>query len=150
MTGTGDFQNNMMEDAEVLFRPYNSLYNTNYNLLINARKGLNTKIFYDILVLSGLEKDRLANIFHISLKTIMRYTQSNKVLDNTTSEQALKIMALFKKGLDVFGDLQGFRNWLSKPQYGLGRQVPYQLMETSLGIDLITEELLRIEYGATA
>jgi putative toxin-antitoxin system antitoxin component (TIGR02293 family) len=143
-------QNNLIEDAEVYFRPYNPLFNTNYNLVINARKGMNTKIFYDILVLTGLEKDQLANMFHLSLKTIMRYTQANKNLDITTSEQALKIVALFKKGVDVFGSLAVFRNWLAKPQYGLGRQVPFQLMETSLGIDLITEELMRIEYGATA
>jgi putative toxin-antitoxin system antitoxin component (TIGR02293 family) len=143
-------QNNLIEDAEVYFRPYNPLFNTNYNLVINARKGMNTKIFYDILVLTGLEKDQLANMFHLSLKTIMRYTQANKNLDITTSEQALKIVALFKKGVDVFGSLAVFRNWLAKPQYGLGRQVPFQLMETSLGIDLISEELVRIEYGATA
>jgi putative toxin-antitoxin system antitoxin component (TIGR02293 family) len=150
MIKKGSVQNNLIEDAEVYFRPYNPLFNTNYNLVINARKGMNTKIFYDILVLTGLEKDQLANMFHLSLKTIMRYTQANKNLDITTSEQALKIVALFKKGVDVFGSLAVFRNWLAKPQYGLGRQVPFQLMETSLGIDLITEELMRIEYGATA
>jgi putative toxin-antitoxin system antitoxin component (TIGR02293 family) len=150
MAGTGDFKNNLVEDAEVYYRAYNPMFNTNYNLVINARKGVDTKIFYDILVLSGLEKDRLANMFHLSLKTIMRYSQSNKNLDMTTSEQALKIVALFKKGNDVFGSLQIFRNWLAKPQFGLGRQVPFQLMETSLGIDLISDELSRIEYGATA
>jgi putative toxin-antitoxin system antitoxin component (TIGR02293 family) len=150
MTGTGDFKNNLVEDAEVYFRPYNTMFNTNYNLVVSARKGVDTKIFYDILVMSGLEKDRLANMFHLSLKTIMRYSQANKNLDITTSEQALKIMALFKKGNDIFGNLAGFRNWLAKPQYGLGRQIPFQLMETSLGIDLISEELSRIEYGATA
>jgi putative toxin-antitoxin system antitoxin component (TIGR02293 family) len=150
MAGTGDFNKNKVEDAEVYFKPYNALFNTNYNLVINARKGIDTKIFYDILILSGLEKDRLADMFHISLKTIMRYTQANKTLDITASEQALKIVALFKKGVEVFGNLQIFRNWLAKPQYGLGRQIPFELMETSLGIDLITEELSRIEYGATA
>jgi putative toxin-antitoxin system antitoxin component (TIGR02293 family) len=150
MAGTGDFKNNLVEDAEVYYRAYNPMFNTNYNLVINARKGVDTKIFYDILVLSGLEKDRLANMFHLSLKTIMRYSQSNKNLDMTTSEQALKIVALFKKGNDVFGSLQIFRNWLAKPQFGLGRQVPFQLMESSLGIDLISDELSRIEYGATA
>lgn len=147
MTGTGDFKNNVVEDY---FLPYNSLYKSDYSLVVNARKGVGTQIFYDILVLSGLEKDRLANMFHLSLKTIMRYAQANKNLDITTSEQALKIMALFKKGTELFGDLQIFRNWLAKPQYGLGRQIPFELMETSLGIDLISEELSRIEYGATA
>lgn len=141
---------NVVKDAELYFQPYNPYFSSNYNMVISARKGLHTKIFYDILVLSGLEKIQLADIFHISLKTITRYTQSNKVLDMTTSEQALKIMALLKKGLEIFGDLEVLRNWLSKPQFGLGMQTPFQLMETSLGIDLISEELMRIEYGATA
>ncbi|MES2797622.1 MAG: antitoxin Xre/MbcA/ParS toxin-binding domain-containing protein [Bacteroidota bacterium] len=150
MTGTGDFKKNSLEEPELFFRPYNPLFNTNYNLVINAKKGVDVKIFYDILILTGLEKDRLASMFHLSMKTIMRYNQANKNLDTITGEQALKIVALFKKGYEVFGSLPVFRNWLTKPQYGLGRQIPFDLMETSLGIDLITEELIRIEYGTTA
>ena len=57
---------------------------------------------------------------------------------------------LFKKGNEIFGELEAFRRWIMKPAYGLGWEVPSELMETSGGIELIMEELYRIEFGATA
>jgi putative toxin-antitoxin system antitoxin component (TIGR02293 family) len=140
----------ILNEPEAYYGSYRPMVKNSYNLLINARRGVDTKIFYDIVLLSGLEKDRLAAMFHLSLKTIMRYTQANKPLDTPTGEQALKIMALFQKGTEIFGDLRALRSWLAKPQYGLGQQIPFELMESSLGIDLVSEELSRIEYGATA
>ncbi len=144
------FEQNILNEPEVVYQRYSPSMQDKYNIVLNARNGLSTKAFYDIVMLTGMKKEDLAEIFHTTMKTIMRYTQSNKKLDITTSEQALKIIALFKQGNDLFGNIQSFRNWLAKPQYGLGRQVPLQLLETSSGIDLISDELSRIEYGATA
>jgi putative toxin-antitoxin system antitoxin component (TIGR02293 family) len=143
--------NNLIaSEPEMLYQRYSPQMQDKYNIVLNARNGLSTKAFYDIVMLTGIKKEELAEIFHTTMKTILRYTQANKNLDITTSEQALKIIALFKQGNALFGNLQSFRNWLSKPQFGLGRQIPFQLLETSTGIDLIAEELTRIEYGATA
>jgi putative toxin-antitoxin system antitoxin component (TIGR02293 family) len=144
------FESNVLNDAEVVYQRYNPSIQDKYNIVLNARNGLSTKAFYDIVMLTGIKKEELAEIFNTTMKTIMRYTQADKTMDITNSEQALKIIALFKQGNELFGDIQSFRNWLAKPQYGLGRQIPFQLMHTSLGIDLISEELSRIEYGANA
>ncbi len=144
------FENYMLNEPEMVYNRYDSQMQDKFNIVLNARNGLSTKAFYDIVMLTGIKKEELAEIFHTTMKTIMRYTQTNKNLDITSSEQALKIISLFKQGNELFGDLQLFRNWLAKPQYGLGRQIPFQLLETSSGIDLISEELSRIEYGATA
>ncbi len=144
------FENNILNEPEMVFKRYNPQMQDKFNIILNARNGLNTKAFYDIVMLTGIKKEELADIFHTTMKTIMRYTQANKNLDITTSEQALKIIALFKQGNELFGNLQSFRNWLAKPQYGLGQLIPFQLLETSSGIDLVSEELSRIEYGATA
>jgi putative toxin-antitoxin system antitoxin component (TIGR02293 family) len=144
------FENNLLSEPEMVYHRYNPQMQDKFNIVLNARNGLSTKAFYDIVMLTGIKKEELAEIFHTTMKTIMRYTQANKNLDITTSEQALKIIALFKQGNELFGNLQSFRNWLSKPQFGLGKQIPMLLLETITGIDLISEELSRIEYGATA
>lgn len=144
------FEANILNEPEMVYQRYNPSIQDKYNIVLNARNGLSTKAFYDIVMLTGIKKEELAEIFHTTMKTIMRYTQSEKNLDITASEQALKIIALFKQGNELFGDIQSFRNWLAKPQYGLGRLIPFQLLQTSSGIDLISDELSRIEYGATA
>ncbi len=144
------FELNMLNEPEMVYQRYNPSIQDKYNIVLNARNGLSTKAFYDIVMLSGIKKEELADIFHTTMKTIMRYAQAGKNMDITTSEQALKIIALFKQGNELFGDIQSFRNWLGKPQYGIGRQIPFHLLQTSSGIDLISEELSRMEYGATA
>ena len=65
-------------------------------------------------------------------------------------EQVLKLLALARRGEDVFGSLPAFRRWLSKPAYGLGGQPPLALLQTSGGIDLVAEEVGRIAYGDLA
>lgn len=62
----------------------------------------------------------------------------------------LKIMALFQTGESVFGSADAFRRWMDKPAYGLGSQIPFDLLHTSGGIDLIMDEVVRIEYGDLA
>jgi len=122
-----------------------------YSIMANSIQGVSAKIFNDILEVSGIAKRFLAeNIFDMSVKTMSRYQKENKKLSPRLSETALKFVNLLDKGLEVFGELQAFRNWLSKPAYGLGNKIPIELLNTNTGIDLIEEELLRIEYGALA
>ena len=59
-------------------------------------------------------------------------------------------MALFRTGETVFGSAEAFRRWMDKPAYGLGDQVPFELLHTSGGIDLVMDEVVRIAYGDLA
>jgi len=64
--------------------------------------------------------------------------------------QSLKCMNLLIKGTEVFGEIDAFTRWLKKPAYGLGDKVPLDLLNTITGIDLVVEELIRIEFGVLA
>lgn len=57
-------------------------------------------------------------------------------------------MALYKKGQEIFGNFEAFNQWLKQPAYGLGGIIPFGLLYTQGGINLVMDELLRIEYGA--
>ena len=94
--------------------------------------------------------DELAALLHTTTKTLRTYRLSKKRLNPTASEQVLKLLALARRGEDVFGSLPAFRRWLSKPAYGLGGQPPLALLQTSGGIDLVADEVGRIAYGDLA
>jgi putative toxin-antitoxin system antitoxin component (TIGR02293 family) len=115
-----------------------------------ARSGMSPAVFVDLMFLSGFSKDELAPYFNTSSKTIHRYMSSGKVLDAFTGEQALAMKSLYQHGADLFDDLKSFRLWLQKPNYGLGNILPLELMKTPGGLRLVKEELMRIEFGATA
>ena len=119
-------------------------------LVLAALKGVPATTFFQIVDLTGYKREQLADLFDTSLKTFQRYEREQRNLNPQDSEKALKIMALFQKGEQVFGAAAPFRRWMDKPAYGLGNQVPFDLLHTSGGIDLIADELVRIEYGDLA
>ncbi|RIV23486.1 DUF2384 domain-containing protein [Fibrisoma montanum] len=119
-------------------------------IVFSALKGVPATTFFEVADLTGYRREQLAEVFDTSLKTFQRYEREQKRLNPQDSEKALKIMALFQKGPEVFGSMDAFRRWMDKPAYGLGNQVPFDLLHTSGGIDLIMDELVRIEYGDLA
>lgn len=120
------------------------------NIVLTARQGLDAQAFFDLTELSGYSKEQLAVLFDLSLKTLNRYREERKKLSAASSELALKIMLLFRKGAEIFGAIEAFKRWLEKPAFGLGGQLPFDLLHTSGGIDLIMDELARIEHGDLA
>ncbi|WP_460909491.1 antitoxin Xre/MbcA/ParS toxin-binding domain-containing protein [Spirosoma areae] len=44
-------------------------------------------------------------------------------------------MALFQTGESGFGAADAFRRWMDEPAYGLGNQIPFNLLHTLGGID---------------
>lgn len=68
----------------------------------------------------------------------------------TVQEDSSRLKALLRHGEAIFGSIAVFRDWLNSPAYGLGNQIPYSLLKVAGGIDLIDDELCRIEFGALA
>ncbi len=123
---------------------------SNIAIALEANKGVDAHTFFDIVKLSGYSKDEMAKLFSTSVKTFSRYQKEHKKLGPLRSELILKIMALFKKGIEIFGSLDNFKAWLAKPAFGLGNNTPFSLIHTSTGIDLVHDELVRIEFGDLA
>lgn len=116
-----------------------------------AAAGWNATVVEDIIALSGLPPTSVAErFFNMSYKTITRYIKADRSLNPRDSETAIRLMLLFQKGIEIFGSLKSFNAWMAKPAFGLGDRLPVDLLTTHTGIELVKEELLRIEYGALA
>lgn len=114
-------------------------------------KGKSKEILERFMKISGISNKLLAQeVFEISPKTLYLYRKSNKDMPIRFNEQILKLEALYKKGNELFEDSEGFNKWLKSESYGLGNVKPIDLINSITGIDLIFEELVRIEFGATA
>ncbi len=142
-----DHPKNVVNEAAVA---YQSLYANPINLLTNSKKGLDPKAALDFLDLSGFSQDEFQETFKTTVKTIQNYGRNELKLDAALSEKLLKSFALFEKGIELFGSAPSFHNWLNVSAYGLGNQIPFELMDTITGIGLIEEELIRLAYGDLA
>ncbi|MBC7474709.1 MAG: DUF2384 domain-containing protein [Candidatus Sericytochromatia bacterium] len=92
-------------------------------------------------------KKDIEKIFPVSLRTLQRYKNSNKLLDSTISEHLLKLAELVTKGVNVFGEKNKFVIWLNHPNLALSNKKPFELLENQYGIEMVFDELGRIEYG---
>ena len=59
---------------------------------------------------------------------------------------SLELIALYKKGEEVFGNIDAFNYWLKKPFWN-NRQKPVDLLITSGGVDLVMEEIDKLAQG---
>lgn len=138
---------NLVNDTALAYQP---LYANPISLLTSSKKGLAAKAAIDFLNLSGFSQEQFQETFKTTVKTIQNYDRQELKLDASLSEKLLKSFALFEKGVTLFGSAAAFYDWLNVSAYGLGNQIPFEMMDTITGIGLIEEELIRLEYGDLA
>ena len=108
-------------------------------------------IFNNLFEVTQLNYKTLAsNVFELTAKTLNSYKQSSSKIPMRVRELSIKLTELYIIGRRVFGSTDNFNAWLKKPSYGLGGMVPLQLLNTVTGIDMISDELVSIEFGTTA
>jgi putative toxin-antitoxin system antitoxin component (TIGR02293 family) len=123
--------------------------NTEQMLIDVVRAGVPKAAYDRALLTTGISPDELAGFLHISPRTLRRYV-SNQILPPEQSERMVALARLYTRGEEVFGSLERFKDWMSRPQLVSGEKSPTSLLDTSIGIGMITDELGRIEHGVFA
>ncbi len=118
----------------------------NLSLFITARKGVKSGLFYDLAEVMQMSEKNLAEIIHVSPRTMSNYKEHKKSLDPVQSEHLLRLVALYEKGEELFGNLDEFNYWLQKPFWN-DKEKPIDWLVTPGGIDLIINELTMLAYG---
>ncbi|HET7116565.1 MAG TPA: antitoxin Xre-like helix-turn-helix domain-containing protein [Hanamia sp.] len=120
---------------------------SNLNAIVSAaRKGIKTKVFYDFAETIKMSEKNLASILNLSSRTISNHFQAEKVLQPIYSEHLLKLISLYEKGEEIFGNIDEFNYWLRKPFWNK-KAVPLDLVATAGGVDLINQELDKLAQG---
>jgi Protein of unknown function (DUF2384). len=89
-------------------------------------------------------------VFELTPKTLNSYRASGRNIPMHVRELSIKLNELYAKGNRVFGSIDSFNDWLKKKSYGLGGLIPIELLNTVTGIEMISDELVSIEFGTTA
>ena len=86
----------------------------------------------------------------LPLENKMIPVEHKSLSDEIQSEKILEIVLIYKKGIDVFGNAEKFNSWLETENLALGKNKPKSFLDSSFGINLLKDELTRIEYGILA
>jgi putative toxin-antitoxin system antitoxin component (TIGR02293 family) len=127
-------------------------------LRVNIKKDLEM----DQLIRDGIPyeaydhfKDKLKMTHHelctfIGLKNIRALKNASARLSSISSDRLFRLARVYTLAVEVLADEDKGREWLKKPQYGLGGRIPLEMATTEIGAKEVENLLGRIEYSVLA
>lgn len=130
-------------------KSFRGKFDTTLDLVDLGEKGLTKASLLELTEFLELTTSQMARLLPITERTIQRYSRSTR-LSRAVSDHLLEIARVAVRGIDTFGDKGKFLAWLSRSSVALGGRKPMDLLASTLGIGLVTDELGRIEHGLVA
>jgi putative toxin-antitoxin system antitoxin component (TIGR02293 family) len=94
-----------------------------------------------------LQQKDTAELIGVSVRNYPRQKRTANIT-NAASENMIKLAELYEAGMTTFdNDEESLLTWLNASVPALSNERPIDLLSSNLGIDLVKDELLRIEHG---
>lgn len=116
------------------------------DLIQLTRSGLPKKSLDTLSTKLGISMEKLSQLLNISIRTLQRKNPTDK-LSVHVSEHMLSIAEVIMRGTEVLGSERSFETWLHSTLTSLDDRKPIDIMDTSIGTQLILNILGRIEHG---
>ncbi|MBI4698285.1 MAG: DUF2384 domain-containing protein [Nitrospirae bacterium] len=115
------------------------------------RKGIPFKVVEDIKEKLKLADEEIAGMLGMSVRTLCRRRQikdkEEARLNAVESDRLFRVMKIFAIAQDVLEDKEQAIKWLHSRQFGLGRRIPLEVVQTEIGAREVEDLLMRIEHG---
>lgn len=118
------------------------------SLIEQAKAGIQKAELLALQHAIQLSTDELAAALHITPRALHGYDPAD-LLKPRVAERALALAQLYARGFEVMGK-ERFIRWMDQEHIALGKKKPKQLLDTHFGIQLLLDELGRIEHGVLA
>lgn len=122
---------------------------SDFDIVKLARQGFPKKALLALAKKISLNIQELANILHISERTLQRY-EDDAIIKTEYAEKAVELARLYTRGEEVFGSMDKFKLWVKTPAHVFNGEAPVTILDTSAGFDMVFKELGRIEHGVFA
>jgi len=120
------------------------------DLVSVIRNGIDYKLFRTVTENLPLNDKDWAVVLDTTIRTLERYKKDNKTFASKQTETIIEIKQLMQLGEEVFGDVNNFHTWLMMENVALGGVIPKSLLDTSVGLGIVRDELGRIDHGIFA
>lgn len=121
-------------------------FSNDFDVINLARKGFSKGTLLALAKKISLNLQELANILHISERTLQRY-DDDEIIKLEYAEKAVELARLYTRGEEVFGSIDKFKLWIKAPSLIFNGEAPVTILDTSAGFDMVFRELGRIEHG---
>lgn len=105
------------------------------------------KKFEKIAALAPFTQKEWGAMLHLSEKTIQRYARDNSFFEGIYADRILHISELIDLGKETFTDANALYRWLKREKNILGMRLGFDALTSTKGIQLLIEEMGRIQHG---
>lgn len=112
-------------------------------LIGRIREGVKKTDWKQLIQYIGSTEKEFEHILPASISSMQKKT----VYSKETSERIYELASLFGLGYDVFDSKEDFKKWLMTPSRTLGNRIPFELLDSSFGFEMVENEIVRIQYN---
>lgn len=119
---------------------------TDIDLISLSEQGVPKAALEKLTQYLGFSLMKMASLLSLSERTLQRYDAKTR-FNRLVSEHILHIAEVTAKGVDVFENKKLFLKWLQHPSIALNNTAPGDLLKSRFGINMVLQELGRLEHG---
>ena len=112
-------------------------------LIGRIREGVKKRDWKQLIHFTGSTEKEFEHILPASISSMQKKT----VYGKETSERIYELARLFGLGYEVFDSKEDFKKWLMTPSRAIGNKIPFELLDSSFGFEMVENEIIRIQYN---
>lgn len=112
-------------------------------LIVRIREGVKKTDWKQLIHFTGSTEKEFEHILPASISSMQKKT----VYGKETSERIYELARLFGLGYEAFDSKEDFKKWLMTPSKTLGNKIPFELLDSSFGFEMVENEIVRIQYN---
>lgn len=112
-------------------------------LIGRIREGVKKTDWKQLIQYTGSTEKEFEHILPASISSMQKKT----IYSKETSERIYELARLFGLGYEVFDSKDDFKKWLMTPSRALGNKIPFELLDSSFGFEMVENEIVRIQYN---
>ena len=143
-----DWRKQKVKDADLVCE--STRFDSQMGLFDLIEGGLEFEYFQKLLAEGIWSRQELVALLDVSEKTINRYEKDNKPLTSAMTARLVELGKVFQLGMNTFEDKALLKEWLNSPSIVFNRRKPKELLSNSEGVQMVLDEMNRIEWGVYA
>jgi putative toxin-antitoxin system antitoxin component (TIGR02293 family) len=117
------------------------------NLPAQVRQGFAFQMIRDFEQYSGIDQRAIARVAGIPEATLLRRRKAGR-FDVHESDRLMRIISVFNSAVQLFeGRPDAAARWLQTPAASLGPGVPWELLDTSVGVAMVERLIQQLKHG---
>ena len=118
--------------------------------VVAVHDGLTTAIMEQAAQALSISKTEFLAALRLPVSTMTRRLKTGARLSPDESDKVDRVAQTFKRAIELFGNEETAREWMSTKLLGLGDRTPLELLDSSAGYEMVLNTIGRIAYGAAA